>query len=110
VPLRPADVVVLNRVVCCYPDATGLLDNALPAAGSIVAISAPVDRGAAGALNRAVTAVWNRWYGLRSAKYGGFRTFVHDLDAIEARVRAAGFTRLHRSRRRVVWEVAVYQR
>ena len=109
-PLRPADVVVLNRVVCCYPDATGLLDNALPAAGAIVALSAPVDRGPAGLLNRAVTAVSNRWYGMRDAKYRGFRTFVHDLDAIDARVLAAGFSRRHRARRRVVWEVAVYER
>src|SRR5262245_16694870 len=46
--LPATDVVVLNRVVCCYPDARGLLENTLGAAGSVYALSAPVDRGLPG--------------------------------------------------------------
>lgn len=109
-PLDPADVVVLNRVVCCYPDARGLLDHTLAVTGSVYAFTAPVDRGMAGALNHLQTAVWNRWYALRSKRYAGFRTFVHDVDAIDARVRAAGFAPRIRTRRRFVWELAVYAR
>ena len=35
--LPPTDVVVLNRVVCCYPDARRLLQNTLGAATSVYA-------------------------------------------------------------------------
>lgn len=108
--LEPTDVVVLNRVVCCYPDARGLLANTLGAAGSVFALTAPVDRGPLGAFNRVLAAVWNRWYALRASKYQGFRTFIHDVDEIDATVRAAGFERRRRVRRRVVWELAVYTR
>jgi magnesium-protoporphyrin O-methyltransferase len=108
--LPPADVVVLNRVVCCYPNADGLLDRTLTAARSVFAFTAPVSRGATGLLNRAMTRLSNVWYGLRPKKFGGFRTFVHDLDAIDARIRAAGFRRVTRGRRRVVWDLAVYAR
>jgi SAM-dependent methyltransferase len=108
--LEPTDVVALNRVVCCYPDPRGLLDNTLPAAGSVIAVSAPADRGAVGVLNRLLIGMANRWYKLRPARYKGLRTFVHDLGAIDERVRAAGFTERHRSRQGIVWELAVYSR
>jgi len=108
--LPTTDVVVLNRVVCCYPDARALLDNTLGAAGSVYALTAPVDRGLPGLLNRIVVRVSNVWYGLRRSKFRGFRVFVHDLTDVDARIRAAGFAPTHRARRRVVWQLAVYAR
>jgi membrane-associated phospholipid phosphatase/SAM-dependent methyltransferase len=108
--LPVSDVVVLNRVVCCYPSADRLLDNSLGAARSVFAFTAPVDRGFAGLFNRVLVKVSNAWYGLRDARFRGFRTFVHDVDAIDARIRAAGFTPVRRERRRVVWDLAVYTR
>jgi predicted RNA methylase len=108
--LGTADVVALSRVVCCYPDPAGLIDNASRAAHGVLAYSAPVDRGIAGTANRVVVAISNVWYRIRPAKYRGFKTFVHDLDAIDARVREAGFTERHRSRLRFVWELVVYER
>jgi predicted RNA methylase len=108
--LGTADVVALSRVVCCYPDPTGLVDNASRAAQGVLAYSAPIDRGIAGIANRVVVAISNGWYRIRPAKYRGFKTFVHDLDAIDARVRQAGFTERHRSRSRFVWELVVYER
>ena len=108
--LPPSDVVVLNRVVCCYPNADGLLDNALGAAGSVFAFTAPVDRGLTGLFNRILVRTSNAWFAIRKAKFRGFRTFVHDVDAIDARVRAAGFAPLKRRRQRVVWDLAVYTR
>jgi hypothetical protein len=36
--------------------------------------------------------------------------FVHDLNAIDATIRAAGFTPTHRERRRIVWQIGVYAR
>lgn len=108
--LPPADVVVLNRVVCCYPNADGLLERTLRAAGNVFAMTAPVSGGATGSFNRAVNRFWNAWYSLRKKKFGDFRTFVHDLDEIDDRVRRAGFRRVAHERRRVVWDLAVYAR
>jgi SAM-dependent methyltransferase len=108
--LPRSDVVVLNRVICCYPDATDLVANTLTATGDVYAYSAPVHRGLVGSFNRLVTWVSNGWYALRRRKYRGFRVFVHDLDDIDATVRRAGFTPIHRQRRRVVWDLAVYRR
>jgi magnesium-protoporphyrin O-methyltransferase len=109
-PLPQADVVVLHRVVCCYPDASGLLANTLASARAVYAFTAPVDRGVMGWLNRGLVAISNRWYSLRASRYRGFRTYVHALDEIDATVRAAGFTPRRRTRRRAVWELAVYTR
>ena len=109
-PLPDADVVLLHRVVCCYPDASGLLEHTLAVTGDVFAFSAPVDRGVVGFWNRRLVGVANVWYGLRARKFRGFRTFVHDLDAIDGTIRAAGFTRRRHARSRVVWELAVYTR
>jgi SAM-dependent methyltransferase len=108
--LPPSDVVVLNRVVCCYRNADGLLDRTLRAAGSVFAYTAPVSDGATGRFNRVMTRLSNGWYRLRPKTFGSFRTFVHDLDTVDERVRRAGFRRMTHDRRRVVWDLAVYSR
>jgi SAM-dependent methyltransferase len=109
-PLGAADVVVLNRVLCCYPDVASLIANTTGAARHVFAFTAPEDRGVAGALNRVSTWCSNRWYRLRRKKYHGFRVFVHDLDALEATVRSAGFERRHDDRVRGVWRLEVFVR
>jgi SAM-dependent methyltransferase len=108
--LPVSDVVVLNRVVCCYPRVDALISNTLGAAGTVYAVSAPTDAGLAGALNAFVTWWSNRWFRLRRRKFGDFRVFIHDLGAIDARVRAKGFTQIHRERRHWVWDIAVWAR
>ena len=108
--LPPADVVVLNRVICCYADADTLLDRSLAAAGSVYAFTAPVSGGPIGAMNRAWTWLWNVVYRVRKQKYAGFQTYVHDIRGIDERVRSAGFRPLRREHRRVVWDLAVYSR
>jgi SAM-dependent methyltransferase len=108
--LPAADVVVINRVVCCYPDTENLLERTLGAARSVFAITAPISTGAIGAYNRIWNRCWNVWYRLRRKKFAGFRTFVHDLERIDERIRAAGFRRVRHEHRRVVWDLAVYAR
>jgi hypothetical protein len=49
-------------------------------------------------------------YRLREKRYRGFRTFVHDVRAMDERVREAGFRPVRRERRRLVWDLAVYAR
>jgi magnesium-protoporphyrin O-methyltransferase len=108
--LPRADIVAVNRVVCCYPDADGLLDRTLAAASSVYAVTAPISGGLTGLWNHTRNGMWNVVYRLRRKRYAGFRTFVHDLDRIDERVRAAGFRRVRHERRRVVWDLAVYAR
>ncbi len=109
-PLPRSDVVVLNRVLCCYPDATDLVANTLAATNDVYAFSAPIHRGLVGSFNRVSTWVSNGWYALRRRKYRGFRVFVHDLDRIDATIRDAGLVLVSRARRRAVWDLAVYRR
>jgi len=108
--LPAADIVVINRVVCCYPDTEHLLEHTLGAARSVFAMTAPVSRGATGWCNRQWSRLGNVGYRLRPKKYGGFRVFIHDLDRIDERIRAAGFRRVRHEQRRVVWDLAVYTR
>ncbi len=108
--LPNVDVVVLNRVFCCYPDVENLLERSLAAAGSVYAFTIPRSTGLAGRIARMQTGVANWWYRMRSSKFGGFRVYVHDIGRIDARVRAEGFEPLRREHRRVAWDLAVYAR
>ena len=108
--LPAAGAVVLNRVFCCYPDVEALLDRSLAAAGSVYAFTMPRSAGFVGAVERAHVRIGNWWMRRRPKAYGGFQAFVHDVNAVDARVRSAGFRPIRREHRRVVWELAVYAR
>jgi len=110
VALPEADVVVLNRVLCCYADADGLLARSLAATGSVYALTVPVSGGPIGVMNRSWTWLWNIVYRIRKKKYAGFQTHVHDVRSIDERVRRAGFRPVRRERRRLVWDLGVYVR
>lgn len=104
------DVVALNRVLCCYPSVDRLLANSLGAAGDVYAYTAPVDAGVIGLFNRVTVRLGNVWYRLRERKFQGFRAFVHDLDAVDRTIMTSGFRRVHTSRERGVWQLAVFTR
>lgn len=110
VDLPTSDVVVLNRVFCCYPHVDALLERSLDSAGTVYAFSVPRSTGLAGLIARVETAISNAWYRARESKFAGFRVFVHDVAAIDERVRAAGFAPVRRERRRFRWDLAVYAR
>jgi SAM-dependent methyltransferase len=109
-PLATHDVVALNRVLCCYPRVDALLANTLGATGAVYAYTAPVHTGLMGRFNRVSVAISNRWFRIRERKFRGFRAFVHDLDAVDRTIAAAGFRIVHRSRERGVWQLAVFTR
>lgn len=108
-PLGARDVVVLDKVFCCFADADRLLSNSLTAARSVYAFAVPASSGLRGAVARVLAGIENGWYRLRPRRYGGFRTYVHDIGILDASVRAQGFER-RSSRRRLLWDVAVYGR
>lgn len=104
--LDPHDWVVLDRVICCYPDADKLLANSIPAARHRYAFSVPNSRGWRGLASRASRRLDNGWNGLRGRPCA---TFVHDLDRIERTLRSAGFERCA-GETHGLWYVAVYER
>jgi SAM-dependent methyltransferase len=108
--LPPSDVVVLNRVYCCYPDIENLLGRSLAAARHVYAFTAPPSTGVLGLIAKVQARLSNVYYRLRDAKFRGFRVFVHDLDRVDAAVRSAGFSRVRWERRRLAWQLAVYAR
>jgi magnesium-protoporphyrin O-methyltransferase len=98
--LPPADVVTLDRVVCCYPAYEPLLNAALDRADQVVGLSYPRDRWSV----RAVIALEN---GLRWLRGGAFRTFVHSPAGMVALLQTRGFRLVGRSTT-VAWSVDVY--
>jgi SAM-dependent methyltransferase len=106
VPLEPHDWVILDRVICCYPDVERLLANTLPAARNIYAFTVPTSRGWRGVIARIEEWFENAWNTLRGRPCPGY---VHNLDLIEERLASAGFRIRHRDRERL-WHIAVYER
>ena len=97
-----ADVVTLNRVVCCYPDAEALLRGAASRTRRLLAFSYPRDCWYMWIL----TALENVWRRLRGSS---FRTFVHQPERMAAVLEAAGLVRVARQGT-LVWVLDVYRR
>lgn len=95
------DVVVMNRVVCCYPDGNELMDVAIERGPKLLGVSFP----AIHIGSRAVLGVEN-W--LRSRRGSQFRAYVHGRSTF-ARPVAAGFREVY-SRNRPIWNLRVWER
>jgi len=104
--LIPHDVVVSEKVFCCFPHPDALLANTLPTARSIYALVLPESRGLAGFGVKLLIAAENTW---RRIIREPFRAYVHDIRRIERTIGAAGFERLI-SRRHAGWLVLVFRR
>ena len=97
-----ADVVAMDRVVCCYPHYQELLDSALGHAVRLFAFSYPRDRWYV----KAVVGLENA---LRALKRGAFRVFVHPAAAMGALAEERGFHCVRRGGT-IAWAVEVYAR
>lgn len=97
-----ADIVVLDKVICCYPDWERLVERSLLKTRHLYAFTIPRDR----ALTRAgLTAM--RW-GLRRIGCR-YEPFIHDAAQIDARILARGFRRTYEART-AGWLTRVYMR
>jgi 16S rRNA G966 N2-methylase RsmD len=100
--VEPADIVVLHRVVCCYPDYTTLLGAAADhARGQLVFSHPPRNR-----LSRAVVATQNLLFRVAGRE---FRTFAHPPAAMLAVLAEHGL-QLRATHRGRVWQVAAVSR
>jgi magnesium-protoporphyrin O-methyltransferase len=104
--LDPHDVVVLDKVICCYPDADALIARSTDAARHLYAFAVPESRGLWGLIARTR---WFVFWLLEVLQRSHIPRFVHDRTEIQAKVEAAGFRPLHTGRQ-YVWFVAVYAR
>ncbi|AHG92640.1 hypothetical protein J421_5105 (plasmid) [Gemmatirosa kalamazoonensis] len=100
--IAPADVVTLDRVICCYGDMESLVAASASRARRLYGFVVLRDTWWV----RAREAFDNLARRLRGV---AFRSYVHSLDAIDAAVRRQGL-RPRYSARTLVWEIAVYER
>jgi hypothetical protein len=84
--LPDADVITLDRVVCCYPDAEGLLHGAAARTLQLLTFSYPRDCW----YIRATTAIQNF---LRWMKGKAFRTFAHSPQQMSGVLERPGLVR-----------------
>lgn len=101
--VEPHDVVVLHRVVCCYPDADALVGAAAGHARRRLLLTYPRERG----LTRFGARAANLW--LRATRCG-FRVHVHPVAAIDEAAARAGLRLTDRRTEGVVWENATFER
>jgi magnesium-protoporphyrin O-methyltransferase len=96
-----ADVVVMHRVVCCYPDPDVLVRAAAAHAQRLLALSYPRDRwwtrAGARVMNAVLRMVW------------GFESFIHPPAAILGAAQAQGLDPVHQGTG-WLWATAVLER
>ncbi|MFW2439774.1 MAG: class I SAM-dependent methyltransferase [Arenicellales bacterium] len=95
-----ADITVLDKVVCCYPDADGLVHKSLDRTNRVYALTYPR----------------NRWYvrmvmgmtaWVMKTMRSDFRSYVHDPELIERWINDAGFNKVYQNNN-LVWLTQVY--
>jgi Methyltransferase domain len=98
---EPADVVVMHRVVCCYPDPDALVGTAAEHARRLLAFTFP-------------RATWWMRLGARFANVyfrlvWKFESYVHPPETILGAARSRGLTPVHEHTGRI-WRLAVFER
>jgi len=100
--IPPADIVTLDRVICCYPDMQKMVGLSVSRAGKLYGLVFP--------RNDWWMKVWLviQTFFLRLSK-SRFRTYLHPTQAVEDLVFKQGFQRRF-YRRTFVWQVVLYSR
>jgi hypothetical protein len=97
-----ADIVIMHRVICCYPDAAALVTAACAHAHDRVAITIPREAW----WTRFGLSTMNAWLRLRRI---GFRAYVHKAGPMLDLAAAHGFHARHHERG-PLWESHILQR
>ena len=105
-PLAPHDVVVMNRVICCYPHAQELITHTSDAALQVFAFTVPRNEGVLRLYWRLGFGAENTYHALRRRQ---FRAYLHDVSRIDGWLRDRGLTPTQRFSRHG-WLHAVYVR
>jgi magnesium-protoporphyrin O-methyltransferase len=97
-----AEVTVLDKVVCCYPDADGLVHSSLRKTGRVYALTYPRDRWYVHCMMGFVALVMKV---IRS----DFRPYVHPPELIERWITETGFDKQYQNHN-TMWLTQVYVR
>jgi magnesium-protoporphyrin O-methyltransferase len=100
--IEPADIVTLDRVICCYHDMPALVTASAAKARLLYGLVYPRDAW----WTRCYSASENMMFRMRRHPY---RSFIHPTRLVDALVRGAGLERrlLHQG---AFWQVALYAR
>ena len=100
--LAAADLVALDRVVCCYDDVTALVSAAAKLARRRLGLVYPVDRW----WTRLGIQAENLW---QAARREPLRAFVHPTTTVDRLIREQGL-QPSEARSGFIWQLAVYER
>jgi magnesium-protoporphyrin O-methyltransferase len=100
--IAPADIVTLDRVICCYDDMEKLVSLSVARARKLYAVVYPRSTW----LTKLGLAIENTYLRFQRSPY---RSYVHPTKAVEAIVTRSGFKR-RAYRQTLLWQVVVYAR
>ncbi len=101
-----SDTVVMDKVICCYPDMDALLKNASESSGKMLGFVVPRDEGIVKGPLRLGVGLFNLVEKLRKRKAP---MYLHSLKKINGMLEAAGFVQKRKTRSRF-WLVFLYTR
>lgn len=100
--LGVADIVTLDRVVCCYPDMEKLIEYSAAKSNKYLGLVYPRDRFP----TRIVLAIGNLWFRIRKLD---FRTYLHPPQEIIRQLKKCGFHMVYAGQT-LIWESVVFKR
>ena len=100
--LEPAEIVVMERVVCCYPDPDALVGVAADRTRGVLVLSFPRDRWWVRLGNAAANLICR-------ARRVAFRSYVHPEEAIERAATSRGL-RMAFEHAGMIWRIAAFER
>lgn len=100
--LPDADIVTLDRVICCYPNPEKLIGATASKAKKVYGVVYPRER----MISKMVIKVGNFWFRLRRKE---FRTYLFAANYIDTLIRKQGLVPYKQSQT-FMWQMAVYVR
>ncbi|MEO7803120.1 MAG: class I SAM-dependent methyltransferase [Actinomycetota bacterium] len=104
--LEHHDIVVLDKVICCYPDWRELVNNTSAAARQTYGFVIPRSQGLSAFVVRAFIAIERLVLKLKRC---GFVPFVHDYSKIDSHLNQLDFRRTN-VKMGLIWMTAIYTR
>lgn len=103
--LPPSDVVVMDKVLCCYSDWQPLLKNAISASQEMIGFIVPRDVGTAKLCFRLGVKIVNYF----AKRKGNTLFYLHPLSQVDSTLQESGFMQ-HKKQTKRFWLAFLYNR